>query len=1347
MKKTTIKILSTIVILLLSAQMAFLWKEQMHKDQLTRDALRLVRLKDGETYGFEVWGEYQEFIEQGAWDEDFPCGLTGLRANNHYRHALTGHRLSDAPYVGMGDTDHDALTWAKTNPDLSVFEEFDSGKQWEGFKKYQKEYGWTTMDVFMGDMSWKEAVNRYGYTQDSKRLAYYTMGFSLHLLQDMACPEHVHDDPHGASGYTGFEMWVCQNWDSIKKDIEALNIKKLPSIDDYFINLSKLGYSINRFHGGSLSTSSPYINSATDLAHMFSISCSLMGEFRLSNPNGVDIMESYTNIDFEWNPDDYRKNPLWHKGHDEGEWWPTHMEIPGNSKNDEEGYYYIELSGEVPGEPWGFVADVTRHLFPDAFLPSPLLEVADQCKEWREPNTRGENFYSLIGRNILPKAVEHTAGLIEHYYDLVNHPPFVRRVDIYQSGECKYSAYWEDKIEIKTGADTIEWVEERSLEKDKDERIVPGELTFMVKFSEPVRDVEVKLEDAAIDGQLNQEEDIWTGKFKVKPGGPNIGEQKLKLKARDKHLHYVDPSHPKSDEAGFLDADPKTPARRYCTADGNNNLSYSWKGYEGEERGKDSVDESHTIDIESSLYVDPIRVRVVNQDGTPITDEPGLVRIGGEEARVSESEYWGTHEFKDFGEVIDITASKTLPDGSVATANTTLAARDFEDWSSPSAEPITLTLPVFEPGSFTVSGVVKATAPAEKPYPGRAVVENNLTGGSTGVIIPGGERRLNVLELIMSDIFVDTTPTDGSFMMELDEFVKAGSSVTLRASGSTTEGFFQGEKTLPVPAQPGNIDFGVITISPVTDGVRVPDWSPDNPPAFPDYKGRLSGAGLAGQPVLGDAAPESRFKHKVSSTSPGPGAVVRRGSTVAVILYGKYARRVPDLIGVKIDQALEVLEDKGFKGQSVIGEAADTRSRESTVYWQSTKGGQDHPPDVPIQLKIYGKFTPPYFVPDIFDLKQREARNKVEAAHLEMEVVDDSMASADETKQGRVYKQEPPANQRVGGDTKVKAWIYAKPGEMETPPGIQPKKPYYAAFQFTVLELKDNVKLEKRDGESDEAWRRRKQSAYSALNINNFNLRPMPLSERPFTIHISGDALDTYPPSLFTPDANYACRINLTARVEGRSTSIKGALLLTFKEFHETMDALTAAYPVLKTDENLKTFGFRTRDGTTDDRFPQGNVHLGPITKGWTDQDKSASVEFWKNFYMLYDCFIATAIYTEPDAPQLEVLRGFRDNFLLRSGAGTHLMELYYIYGPRLGEQIGRNPVSASAVRKGMDAFVSWLERANLEDFKMRVLMQAAVTILDETLRLFLDSRQTPLEEFQKIIIHSRLREAMEKRQ
>lgn len=197
------------------------WKEHTHKMQFTHMALELVKLStENRQYSPEIWlttedlirqsdnpgtrYAYAQFIEQGAWDEDFPVdegptvldrdvlwyGITlNCRANNHYRHALSGRGLSDSPFVGLDDEDVDCLTWARTNPSFRAEEEFGEGKQWKGF------YQWTGRDVDGGNMSWERAVNRYGYHDSSKQLAYYTLGFVLHLLQDMGCPEHVHDDP------------------------------------------------------------------------------------------------------------------------------------------------------------------------------------------------------------------------------------------------------------------------------------------------------------------------------------------------------------------------------------------------------------------------------------------------------------------------------------------------------------------------------------------------------------------------------------------------------------------------------------------------------------------------------------------------------------------------------------------------------------------------------------------------------------------------------------------------------------------------------------------------------------------------------------------------------------------------------------------------------------------------------------------------------------------------------------------------------------------------------------------------------------------------------------------------
>jgi hypothetical protein len=538
----------------------------MHKLQLTPQALNLVALKSAAHYSPEIWKTYRVFIEQGSFDEDFPCCFY-IRANNHYRHALSGRRLSDTPFVSMGDPDVDTLTWAKRNAALSPREEFNGGSQWEGMRLG----GWTANDVRDGNMSWEEAVNRYGYTDSSKKLAYYTLGFILHLLQDMGCTEHVHDDPHGGSGFNGFEMWVFNNYtkgDKLAPDTRSLTPKSLADFDTYFINLSKLGYSSGRFHGGRISVRPPHLEPGSDLARMFKIEYSVLeSEWRLLNPNGTGICFG----DFAWDKDDYEKNPNWTKSHDNGEWWPTSAEIPGaifESANDDPGFYYLELSGDMPES-----IDRERSLYPGAFLPTPLSDVEDQCLTWRKEDTRGKHLYSLIGEVVFPPIIEHSAGLIEHYFDIVNHPPYVQRVEVTRGKVQEYRSFWENIEGIEPHTDTVATVKERTLKKETAAPLEYGSHRLTIIFSEPVREVRVRLGDRPVSGSLDVAETTWSGNLEIKEGAFASGEHVLSIAASDKNNHY-------KDTGGLLDSGPRTPARRFCRSE-----EYEWLQYEpGEDR-------------------------------------------------------------------------------------------------------------------------------------------------------------------------------------------------------------------------------------------------------------------------------------------------------------------------------------------------------------------------------------------------------------------------------------------------------------------------------------------------------------------------------------------------------------------------------------------------------------------------------------------------------------------------------------------------------------------------------------------------------------------------------------------
>ena len=73
-----------------------------------------------------------------------------------------------------------------------------------------------------------------------------------------------------------------------------------------------------------------------------------------------------------------------------------------------------------------------------------------------------------------------------------------------------------------------------------------------------------------------------------------------------------------------------------------------------------------------------------------------------------------------------------------------------------------------------------------------------------------------------------------------------------------------------------------------------------------------------------------------------------------------------------------------------------------------------------------------------------------------------------------------------------------------------------------------------------------------------------------------------------------------------------------------------------------------------------------------------------------YECFIATAAYGTPLAEDIEVLRQFRDEYLLTNPAGRLAVSLYYTSSPPLADYISKNEGLRAVTRMALEP-ITWL--------------------------------------------------------
>jgi len=520
-------------------------------------------------------------LRRGGYDEDAsyyssaPTECKDGRFMQHFYHPYTPQGVGNGllpPSYTVGDARcMDAVTWARS-----------SASDTEGKDSYGRK----------DDLTWVGAIKSYDYTLQSKLDAYERLGHVAHLVGDMAQPEHVHLEPHppylSLDPQGGYEKWVNNNFALVKPNITTLVPVNFSRMEDYLTDLAKISYDLSSFYGGELFKDNiTPIDKTTPFSKMFNIQYvnAVKQEWFLFNNSNNALLGAYDGS---------------YSVYDEGlQWWKTDQETGQGSS----GYYYVEdIVNAIPSEFQG------------------------------GSNTKLEHLGKLYADRLLPLAVTHIAGLYQHYYDIVNLPPYVYQVTVTQNGQCIYKQYWKDFLENSD----FSKVARRELTPDCPTPGLinkqQGPVTVQVEFgsqsegsAEKVKKESVKIELAddkggicPISGDLDSSETIWTGTIDPANASCAIdGTITIQISAKDKNNHYVNRNYP-GDE---LDSYPSIPAKV------DDVVNYNWNaGY------KPGIDRNHR------LYVGVDTVLIIDSSGSMDTNDPSNSRISAAKAFVDSAQ-------------------------------------------------------------------------------------------------------------------------------------------------------------------------------------------------------------------------------------------------------------------------------------------------------------------------------------------------------------------------------------------------------------------------------------------------------------------------------------------------------------------------------------------------------------------------------------------------------------------------------------------------------------------------------------------------------------------------------------
>ena len=308
---------------------------------------------------------------------------------------------------------------------------------------------------------------------------------------------------------------------------------------------------------------------------------------------------------------------------------------------------------------------------------------------------------------------------------------------------------------------------------------------------------------------------------------------------------------------------------------------------------------------------------------------------------------------------------------------------------------------------------------------------------------------------------------------------------------------------------------------------------------------------------------------------------------------------------------------------------------------------------------------------------------------------------------------------------------------------LQPEEPetFAVAFRLYILTPTSEPKtLEIPKGADSKTRKRIKEqneiilkNFVNGLSLSNTRPRAVEKMETPMVIAIGPGAQEKYPMESFVPGEKYSIPFTGTMPGEKGPVRLNTALLMEVIRTYGSTEEVMAAFPQAKNNKNKrgldsKRLGellIQDESGTFTINDPQsGKITVGPLTKGWTSQNRNKSLQLTKQIYLMagaITCFVATAVYEDPLASQLTVLRSFRDQFLMDRASGERLVRLYYRYGPGWAEWVKAHPSLASPLQTVFDSAVAWLQSNNLKGTWQGDVVDALVRTADAVSSWFTD--------------------------